>query len=86
MPQHKSCKKRLKQAAKSRIRNAGVKTVLKKTIKEARATLAEGQELDLNKTYSTIDRVSSKGVIHKKKAARLKSRMAKAVARNSEKN
>ncbi len=84
MPHHKSCKKRLKQAEKSRSRNAGVKTVLRKTIKEARATLAEGQEIDLKETCSIIDRVSSKGVIHKNKAARLKSRMAKAVARKSE--
>ena len=81
MPHHKSCAKRLRQAARERIQNNAVRTAMKVTMKGARAQLEEGTPLDLNATFSKIDKVSSKGVIHKKKASRLKSRLAKANAK-----
>ncbi len=81
MPHHKSCAKRLRQAAKDRVLNNATKTVLKKTLKDARDKLDSGEAIDLKTTFSSIDKVSSKGVIHKRRAARLKSRMAKANAK-----
>lgn len=85
MPHHKSCIKRLRQAEEDRIRNNAVKTVLRKTIKDARAKLSEGETIDLNQLYANIDTARCKGAVHKKRAARLKSRMAKAVAREAQK-
>ncbi|MFH1699979.1 MAG: 30S ribosomal protein S20 [Candidatus Zixiibacteriota bacterium] len=81
MPHHKSCVKRLRQSANDKVRNNAIRTLLKKTIKDTRASLATGEEVDLKKAYASIDKVWSKGVIHKRKAARLKSRMTKAMAR-----
>ncbi|MEE9441212.1 MAG: 30S ribosomal protein S20 [candidate division Zixibacteria bacterium] len=81
MPQHKSCVKRLRQSANEKVRNNAIRTLLRKTMKETKATLAAGEEVDLKKAYTSIDKVWSKGIIHKRKAARLKSRMTKAMAR-----
>ncbi|MEZ5358737.1 MAG: 30S ribosomal protein S20 [Candidatus Zixiibacteriota bacterium] len=81
MPHHKSCMKRLRKSAEEKVRNNKIKTLLKGTIKDARAKIDGGQAIDLNEAYSNIDKVWSKGSIHKKRAARLKSRMAKANAK-----
>lgn len=81
MPHHKSCKKRLIQAAAARTRNIANKTVLRRTLKETRAKLAGNEEVDLKVLYSEIDKAQGKKVLHKNRAARLKSRLAKASAR-----
>ncbi len=81
MPHHKSCVKRLRKSEEERIRNNALKTVLRKTIKEARGNMEESKPIDLDKAYSTIDSVHGKGVIPKKRASRLKSRLAKAAAK-----
>jgi small subunit ribosomal protein S20 len=83
LPHHKSCVKRLRQSAKERVRNNTVKTALRKTIKENRAKLDAGTAIDLNTLYSDIDKVLRKGAIHKRKAARLKSRLTKAAAKKN---
>jgi small subunit ribosomal protein S20 len=81
LPHHKSCKKRLIQAAAARIRNTANKSVLRRTLKETRAKLAGNEEVDLKSLYSQIDKAQGKKVMHKNRAARLKSRLAKASAR-----
>jgi len=86
LPQHNSCKKRLKQAAKVKTRNISIKTALRKTLKEARTKIAAGQTVDLNTVCSDIDKVRGKGTIHKNKAARLKSRLAKATRKSQKTN
>lgn len=86
MPHHKSCKKRLKTSAKERVRNNAVKTVLRRTLKEARAKIGAGESIDLSTIYTNIDKVWSKGILPKRRAARLKSRLAKAAARKAEKS
>lgn len=78
MPHHKACIKHLRQSNKERVRNNAVKTSLRKTIKESRTKLEAGEMLNLPDLYSSIDKVAGKGAIHKRKAARLKSRLAKA--------
>lgn len=82
MPQHKSCEKRMKTAAKSRTRNRATKTVLRKTLKDFRED-EQRQSVQLKGIDSVIDKSKAKGVIHKNKAARLKSRMAKLAAKAS---
>ncbi|MDD4052920.1 MAG: 30S ribosomal protein S20 [candidate division Zixibacteria bacterium] len=81
MPHHKSCKKRLIQAAAARIRNIANKSVLRRTLKDTRAKLAGNEEVDLKSLYSQIDKAEGKKVLHKNRAARLKSRLAKAATR-----
>lgn len=82
MPQHKSCIKRMKTSAKSRIRNKAIRTVLRKTLKDFRE--ADERKTDqLKGIDSIIDKSASKGIIHKNKAARLKSRMANLAAKAS---
>jgi len=81
LPHHKSCKKRLKQAEQERTRNNALKTVLRKTVKETRAKIAESENVDLKEMYSNIDKVAGKKVISKKRASRLKSRLTRAATR-----
>ncbi len=75
-----SAEKRIRQTAKRQLRNRGVRTQLRTAIKKYRR--AEGQEKikALPATYAQIDRAWKQGVIHKKAAARYKSRLAKRAA------
>jgi small subunit ribosomal protein S20 len=61
------------------------KSKAKRAVKEVRTSLeannAEQAKETLNKTVSTLQRTVSKGVMHKNKAARKISRLAKAVNR-----
>ena len=79
MPIIKSAKKRVKVAKKAAIRNhktkRSVKTALKLlTTSSSAKTLRDAQ--------SSIDKAAKKNVIHKNKAARLKSRAAKKAKAN----
>ncbi|MDR0820988.1 MAG: 30S ribosomal protein S20 [Oscillospiraceae bacterium] len=76
MPNIKSAKKRVLVSAARNERNKANRTLLKTLIKRARA---EGATADDTKTVSIkLDKAAGKGLIHKNKAARLKSRLAKA--------
>ena len=74
MPIIKSAKKRVKVANKAAIRNSKTKRSLKKAIK---LFSEKANEKNLKSAQSSIDKASKKGVIHKKKASRIKSRLAK---------
>lgn len=83
MPNTKSAWKNWRQSLKQRDRNRGVKAVLKKELKEVRTATAGGN-LDVAAKEAVVaqaklDRAADRGTIHKNKAARLKSRMAKAL-------
>lgn len=83
MANHKSALKRAKQNEVKRMRNMGYKTQVKKAVKEVRAEVADdsGDKAteSLRKAVSTIQKVASKGVIHRKKASRKISRLARQV-------
>lgn len=74
MPIIKSAKKKLRQDRKRTIRNNFYKKEIKKLIKEAKK---QKSLKVLTKAYSKIDKAVKKGVVHKKKASRLKSMIAK---------
>ena len=82
-----SQKKRNRQNEKNRQRNIRMKSTYKTASKKVLAAVnaKEGEKspeaiLELFKKFQkTIDTISSKGVLHWKKAARLKSRMSKKV-------
>ncbi len=81
MPIIKSAKKRMKQAEKSREYNVDVKTAVKKQIKLVKEQIAQGSvksNADLVKAVAEIDLAVKKGVLHKRTAARRKSRLTKA--------
>ncbi len=71
MPITKSAIKALKQSEVRRERNAIKKKTLKSVIKKT------DKVEDLPKAQSAIDKIAKTGYIHKNKAARLKSRLAK---------
>ena len=83
MANHKSALKRVRQSEVKRVRNMGYKTRVKHAVKEVRAAVADNStELakeNLIKAVSIIQKTSSKGVIHKKKASRKISRLARQV-------
>jgi len=84
MPNTKSAKKKLRQDKKRTLINnryrLGIKDVKRKIRKalEAKKPLEEVKKL-LVKFYSLVDKAAKRRVIHKNKAARLKSRVTKSV-------
>ncbi len=86
MPTHKSNWKRLRQDKTRRVRNVSRKSEIRthvNRVKNAVAAKAAPAELEaeFRKTASLLDRAAKTGVIHKKKADRRKSRLAKMIAR-----
>ncbi len=77
MPIIKSAKKKLRQDKKRTQRNAVVKKNYKKAIKKARSGITgKAQKGATSALYSTLDKAVKKGLMHKNKAARLKSRIS----------
>lgn len=74
MPITKSAKKALRRDQRRRKINLKVKTPLKKALKSARKSPTLKS---LSKAFSWLDQAVKKNLIHKNKAARLKSRLAK---------
>ncbi len=80
MPNTKGAKKRLRQSVVRRTRNRAEKTQFRHSLTKFRKAVAD-ENLDEAKSLSVatvklLDRAASRGVIHKNKAARLKSRMS----------
>ena len=81
MPLTKSAKKRVRQDKKRREYNRSWKTRMKNKIKKIDSLIQQGKIIEAKESFpslmSFIDKVASKGVIHKNKAARKKSKIAK---------
>lgn len=80
-----SAKKRIRQNAKRRSRNRWRKDLVKDAVKSFDAAVKGNDKAKaadaLKKAYKTIDKVASKGTIHKNTAARTKSRLAKRLSK-----
>lgn len=74
MPVTKSAKRALRKSLRKKARNVKTREDYKKVLKTTRKT-----GTGIEKAYSTLDRAAKKGVIHRRKAARLKSRLAKLI-------
>lgn len=76
-----SAKKRVRQNEKRRMRNRVWLTRARSTVKQARIAIdskdSEASIAAVNKAISELDRAASKGVIHRRNAARRKSRLLK---------
>lgn len=83
MPHTKSARKRLRQNEKRRKLNRTWMKAVKKEVREVTDAVKVGDVAtagtELVSATSKLDRAAAKGVIHKNKAARLKSRLAKKV-------
>ncbi len=83
MPHTKSAEKRLRQSDKRRRNNRTWMKGVKKETREVADALAAGDATtavtELVSAVSKLDKAAAKGIIHKNKAARLKSRMTKKV-------
>lgn len=77
----KSSKKRIKIAERNRIRNVAQRSALRTYIKRYESALAAGDlakaEQELQLVVKKLDKAVTKGLIHKNKAARHKSKLMK---------
>jgi small subunit ribosomal protein S20 len=80
MPIIKSAKKRVKVAEKATIRNVKTKRSLKTAIKAFHRAITGGEKTAVVESHSdsqsNLDKAVKKGIMHKNKAARLKSQLA----------
>jgi len=80
MPQHKSAVKRVRQSEKRRERNRTHRSKMRTLIKQVFETEDKEQAQEALKAATAyLDRMATKGIIHKNKAANKKSQLAKHV-------
>ena len=76
-------RKRARQADAQRAHNTTLRSALRTAIKKVRVAIAAGNKADAQAAFTTsvsvIDRIADKGIVHKNKAARHKSRLSAAV-------
>ncbi|MGF7140981.1 30S ribosomal protein S20 [Roseimarinus sediminis] len=82
MANHKSAKKRIKQNAQRKLSNKYYAKTMRNAVKNLRSITEKADAETLYpKVTSLIDRLANKNVIHKNKAANLKSKLAVHVAK-----
>jgi len=78
-----SARKRARQAEKRRTHNMSLRTTVRSAIKNVKKAIATGDksaaERALQQSQGVIDRIASKGVLHRNAANRSKSRLARAI-------
>ena len=78
-----SARKRIRQADKRRAQNASFRSMFRTSIKRVAAAIEAGDQGAAQEAYKAavpvIDQTAAKGLIHKNKAARHKSRLNKAI-------
>ena len=81
MANHKSALKRIRNSETKRLRNRYQHKTARNAIRNLQATTdkAEADKL-INEVISKVDKLAKKNIIHKNKANRIKSRLAKHVA------
>jgi small subunit ribosomal protein S20 len=81
VPNLKASIKDLRRSRKRAARNAEIRTGVKTAVKKAREALkgkeAEAAQTEVRAASRMLDRAATKGTIHKRAAARRKSRLAK---------
>ena len=80
MPHHKAAEKHLRTSMKRRSRNMAQKSMVRTAVKKVvQAEDKDSAEKALVSAASLIDKLARKGVIHRKTAARQKSKLTKKV-------
>ena len=72
-------KKSLNQSNKRRLLNLALRSRIKTELKKARQLAATSSEENMRMAQRLLDKAVSKGVIHKRQAARRKSRLARSL-------
>lgn len=84
MANSRQARKRTRQAEKRRSQNASQRSMVRTYIKRVRAAIqtqdAQQAQTALTDAIPVIDRMADKGILHKNKAARHKSRLHAAVS------
>ncbi|MGZ8414314.1 MAG: 30S ribosomal protein S20 [Gemmatirosa sp.] len=78
MPNIASAKKNMRKSRAAAVRNRAQRSALRTALKKARAESAPGESTAL--AVSLLDRAARKGLIHRNKAARHKSQLARKAA------
>ncbi len=87
MPHHKSAKKRLRQNMKRRLHNRYYAKSTRTAIKKIRRIHDKEEALKMYpQVASMIDKLAKRNIIHKNKAARLKSRLMQHINKLHEKH
>lgn len=85
MPNTKSAAKAMRQTLRRHVRNVKVKDTFKAAVKEVKKLIAAGKKSEaahaMKQAMSALDKAAKKHVIKKAKSSRLKSRIAKALAK-----
>lgn len=85
MPIHKSAAKRMRRSKKRQLRNVAIrselKTLFKKIDRLISQKLTDEAKEAVRVASSKLDKAATKGVIHKKKASRKKSRLSRKLSR-----
>ncbi len=80
MANHQSAKKRIRQSEKRRVHNKFYSKTARNAIKELRDISEKKAAQDLlPKVASLIDKLAKRNIIHKNKAANLKSKLARKI-------
>lgn len=74
MPVLKHAKKKMRQDKKRTLQNKQIKTVYRQLLKKAKT---KPTKENLSNAFSALDKAAKKNIIHKNKAARLKSSLSK---------
>ncbi len=81
----KSALKRIRSSRRKQIHNQAVRTRARSAVKNARQAIESGNPENaataIQAAYSALDRAAIKGVIHKRNAARRKSRLMRQLAK-----
>jgi len=75
--------KRNRSSKRRAVRNQTARSKARSAVKDARVAIASGKDVDVNvnAAASALDKAAEKGIIHKRNAARRKSRLMKAAAK-----
>ena len=83
-----SALKRIRSSKRKQLHNQPIRARARSAAKEARLAIESGSpaeaEQAIQAAYSALDRAAVKGVIHKRNAARRKSRLMKTLAKTSQ--
>jgi small subunit ribosomal protein S20 len=80
MANHKATKKDVRQATKRRERNKYYGKTTRNAIRNLRAADSKDAATQMPTVASMIDKLAKRGIIHKNKAANLKSKLARKTA------
>ena len=87
MPNTKSAERRVRSSTRRQAHNTAIKSSLHTIHRKFRAVATSGKKEDALESYrrlsSAFDKAAKTGVIHRRRASRLKSRLAKVLAKVS---